>query len=180
MRSKSPVSMRHVHRCDAPATPDDVRITRPLRDLLAAGDDGLRNTCRHAWAIAAAGGGRWTVADPVRLLGGGHDPRVRGIELRTRGGHHLDLTVHFDGDCGAIAIGRRVIVIAPILPETVLTAVNGRPLSVIVDAPCLSDPAIVIQRSIPRDGGRYLDLRCRCPSHLVDIRAEEKIADGVR
>ena len=57
----------------------------------------------------------------VRLLGDGHHPGVHRIELRTREGHHLDLTMHFEGEHGAIAIGRRVIVrvmIAPIPSST--------------------------------------------------------------
>ncbi len=167
--------MCHDDRQGAAGTPDTVRISRPLRDLLAAGDDGLRNTARHAWEIAAAGGGRWVPAASNRLLGSGSDRHVRGIELRIRDGCHLDLTMHFEGDNSAIAIGRRVIVITPMLPETVLTAAAGGPLSRIVDAPFLTDPAIVLQRSIRRDGEDSVDLRCRCPSHVVDIRTEESI-----
>lgn len=180
MRSTSPISMCHDHRNDGPATPETVRITRPLRDLLAAGEDGLRNTTRHAWEIAAAGDGRWTHADSGRLLGSGIDRRIHRIELRTRDGNHLDLTMHFDGDNGAIAIGRRVIVIAPMIPETVLTAAIGGPLSRIVDAPFLTDPAIVLQRSIRRDGERHVDLRCRCPSHVIDIRHGDETTGGGR
>lgn len=168
-----PLTEMPAHRPISADMPDAIRITRPLRDLLAAGDDGLRNTCRHAWEIAAAGGGQWTVADPVRLLGTGGHPRVHRIELRTRSRQHLDLTMYLDGDNGAIATGRRVIVKAPFLPETLLTAAIGKPLSTIVDAPFLVDPAIVVQRSTRHDDGRHVDIRCRCPSHVVDIRTDD-------
>ena len=172
MMSEFPTSMCHDHRSAHPTAPEAIRISRPLRDLLAAGDDGLTNTTRHAWEIAAAGNGRWTDADQVRLLGGGRDERVRRIKLRNRDENHLDLTMHFEGDYGAIAIGRRVIVICQTLPETVLVAAIGRPLIDIVDAPFLSDPAIVIQRSIHRDDELHVDLRCRCPSHVIDVRLD--------
>lgn len=179
MRSKSHISMCRDHRDSGSGIPDSVRISRPLRDLLAAGEDGLRNTARHAWEIAKAGGGRWTKAEPSRLLGAGRNARVHQIELRTRDGNHLDLTMLFEGEYGAIAIGRRVIVIAPTVPETILTAAVGQPLSRLVDAPFLADQAIVVQRTIRRAGETYVDLRCRCPSHVVDLRIDDHAgADG--
>lgn len=160
-------------RTDCSNTPPTVpvRIPRPLRDFLQASPDGIQAACRRAWTAArdAPSSDEWIDVDAAGLLAGAQVEGVERIQLRSRGNQlHVILTYR---TVTAVAIGRRLIVVvesAP-LPEVMAAALVNRSFSAFLRAPCLEDPALIVQRVIQRAGGSAIDLRCRCPSHLVDI-----------
>lgn len=151
--------------------PPAVRLPRPLRDLLRTSRDGLVPACRRAWAAATSAPGEWVRPNARALLAGAATDGVEWLAIRARDDQlHLDMRFP---DGSATAIGRRLTVVARLthIPETIKTATLGGPLSRLVSAPFLGDPALTIQRFIHTPGGTDLDIRCRCPSHVVILTA---------
>lgn len=147
--------------------PRAIRIPRPLRDLLRSSRDGLVPACRRAWSAAAAAPGEWVQPDARALLAGAATGGVQSLAVRARD-DQLHLQMKFPNG-SATAIRRRLIVVARLtdIPDTIKAATVGGPLSRLVAAPFLDDPALTIQRFIYGMGGNDLDIRCRCPSHVV-------------
>lgn len=162
------ISKRHIDFADESRAPATLRIPRPLRDLLRASRNGLHEGCRIAWGLAAVAPGDWVSVDPAMFAGdgGGDAKRIRALLLRAKPSH-LDMRMGFARGAHASAIGQRVIVVAEPLPDTALTTLVGRPLHEVATGPFLEDPALRIINVIHRAGERMLDIRCRCPSHVV-------------
>lgn len=149
--------------------PAEVRIPRPMRDLLRTSGDGLAPACRRAWVAASAAPGEWVQPNITELIRGPKPAGVEWVELRSRG-DHLHLQMGFPTGT-ATAIGRRLIVLAKStkLATTIVTAATGQPLSNLLSGPFLSDPALIVQRLIQAPRSAFVDIRCRCPSHSVAI-----------
>lgn len=112
--------------------------------------------------------GEWVSVRAMEFMDAAAAKRMGTMRLRALG-TALDLHMGFRGLAHAAAIGRRVIVVAEPIPNTVIMAAIGLPLCKLVDGPFLGDPAITIMKIIHREGEDVVDVRCRCPSHLVDL-----------
>lgn len=147
--------------------PELIRLPRPLRDLLVGSRHGLADGCRRAWEAASSAPTAWVAVDPLEFVRAANTPIV-SLQLRQRE-NALDLQLDLAQQVRAIAIARRAIVIMPSIPQTLMDAALGAPLSALVDAPLFESPAIRIERIIARTGEPQIDVRCRCPTHAVQL-----------
>lgn len=166
------ISKRHRGLQQSSSLSSAVRISRPLRDLLSASRYGLFEGCSHVWGLAVAAPGEWVTVDPLQISDVEDSAKLDWIRFRARG-HHLDLHLGFRDSSHSAAIGRRVIMVVPKAPASVIAASYGRPLHSLAAVPFFSDPAIVVQRIIYRDSEPFMDVRCRCPSHLIGFALQD-------
>lgn len=166
------ISMRHRDFEQESGLPETVRIPRPLRDLLAASRHGLTGGCGVAWNAASIAAGEWVAIDPAVLVDLART-RIAGLKVRARDGY-IDVQVDLPRQVRATAIARRAILIIPRIPHTTMLAAVGKPVSTLIDAPFFEDAAITVERIIEREGEKQIDVRCRCPSHLVRLRMQSQ------
>ena len=160
------ISMRHRDfggRFDGPPA---IRVPRPLRDLLVASPGGFQAASRAAWVAAQTAPGAWVGVPPTAFSTSNRRPDE--MRLRARG-EHLDLRIDFRGVVSASAIGRRVIIVAPSIPASAMSFATGGPVAQIVKVLFFDDPAITVERFIDRPGEAEIDIRCRCPSHVIKM-----------
>lgn len=164
-----PFSMCHTDLKGTLPPSGEVRIPRPLRDLLRTSGDGIVPACRRAWTVAATAPGEWMRPNITTLLGRGRPSSPEWLALRSKG-DHLHLQMGFEKGV-ATAIGRRLIVRAKSteLPATIGADAVGQPLARLLSGPFLDDPALIVQRLIQAPGGAFVDIRCRCPSHTLAV-----------
>lgn len=150
--------------------PVSIRIPGPLRALLKTGTSGLGAAANRAWNTAQEAQGAWCEASQRDLLGASPHAFLQAIRLRAVG-HRLDVQLDYIKGLRALAIGRRLIVSFPSIPITPVASAEGGPLATLIEAPFLDSAAIIIQREISREGSPRMDVRCRCPAHLVVLIA---------